>query len=334
MIIRESWYVAAWARELGEQPLARTICDQKLVLFRTTVGVAALHDRCPHRFAPLSMGEVVEGSLRCPYHGLGFSETGTCVASPYGAPPPYVQVGAVPAVERDGMIWVWMGAVSEADLPSPPDYSFFLQHSQLDYIRMHEIFEGHLMLGVENLLDLSHTNVLHAKSFTIGPHNDFLHAHQDVRMEGERLTVGYSFRNEAGQEINRGEVTWSPPGLMTISFHLDDSGRLLDPVWTQLHIFTPETAHRTHYFSSERFDPSFESADHAAMRTQLFLDIFMQEDNPIIRAIDHEMGEQDFWKMSPALLPTDKAPVLARREYERLLRAEAVAAATPAATAA
>ena len=54
--LRNNWYQAAWASELSEAPLARTLLDEPIVFFRTGEGIAALQDRCPHRFAPLSAG--------------------------------------------------------------------------------------------------------------------------------------------------------------------------------------------------------------------------------------------------------------------------------------
>ena len=42
--------------------------------------VAALEDRCAHRFAPLSMGKIVGGDrVQCPYHGLEYDTSGACV---------------------------------------------------------------------------------------------------------------------------------------------------------------------------------------------------------------------------------------------------------------
>ncbi|RYG75809.1 aromatic ring-hydroxylating dioxygenase subunit alpha, partial [bacterium] len=61
MIVRNAWYLAAWAKEVGTKPLARRICNEPVVLFRTLDGVAAaLLDSCAHRGAPLSLGTVVE----------------------------------------------------------------------------------------------------------------------------------------------------------------------------------------------------------------------------------------------------------------------------------
>jgi Rieske [2Fe-2S] domain len=50
MLLRNAWYIGAWADELGDKPLARRICDDPVVLFRDGSGkAAALADRCCHR---------------------------------------------------------------------------------------------------------------------------------------------------------------------------------------------------------------------------------------------------------------------------------------------
>ena len=126
-----------------------------------------------------------------------------------------------------------------------------------------------------------------------------------------------------GTDLNQGKTTWIAPGRMTISSTVDDKGRKLDPPWLQLHIYTPETETTTHYFTAERFDPAFESPEHAQERsTQLMELVFNKEDNVVLAAIQNEMGSQDFWEMNPVLLATDKACVMARRHYDKLLRAE------------
>ena len=55
MFLRDYWYVAATADEIGAEPLARTLLNQPVVLYRTEDGrVCALEDRCCHRHLPLS----------------------------------------------------------------------------------------------------------------------------------------------------------------------------------------------------------------------------------------------------------------------------------------
>jgi len=83
--LRNAWYVAAWSMEIEEKPVARTILDEPVVMYRTANGeVAALVDACPHRFAPLSMGRLTNDQIRCPYHGLVFDTSGACVHNPHG----------------------------------------------------------------------------------------------------------------------------------------------------------------------------------------------------------------------------------------------------------
>ena len=62
MYLKNMWYVAGFPDEIGDHPIARTLLEQPLVFFRARGGqIAALADRCPHRFAPLSKGVKVSG---------------------------------------------------------------------------------------------------------------------------------------------------------------------------------------------------------------------------------------------------------------------------------
>ena len=111
MLLRNAWYIAAWADEVGgDQPLARRICNEPIVLFRDGAGrVGALTDRCCHRAAPLSMGSVVEEGIQCGYHGLVIDGSGRCVRIPGQKQiPADARVRSYPAIEKDQMVWVWM----------------------------------------------------------------------------------------------------------------------------------------------------------------------------------------------------------------------------------
>ena len=83
MFLRNYWYVAAWARDLGREPLARIMLNEPVVLFRKRDGTpVALEDRCIHRRLPLSMGRLIGDEIQCHYHGLVFDGTGACVKIP------------------------------------------------------------------------------------------------------------------------------------------------------------------------------------------------------------------------------------------------------------
>ena len=50
MFPKNAWYVACSSDEVTDAPLGRTICNERLVIYRDSAGSAvALEDLCPHR---------------------------------------------------------------------------------------------------------------------------------------------------------------------------------------------------------------------------------------------------------------------------------------------
>ncbi len=115
-----------WADDLVPGELtSRTICDQPIVLFRRLDGsAAAIVDQCAHRFAPLSRGRLCGEHVECPYHGLRYDHTGTCVDNPHGSGriAPALHISSFPVEERHSAIWVWLGEQA-ADASLIPDFS-------------------------------------------------------------------------------------------------------------------------------------------------------------------------------------------------------------------
>src|SRR5260370_251561 len=126
MLLRTAWYTAAWADEIGEGPLARRICNDPVVLFRNGSGkAAALADRCCHRAAPLHRGSIVDAGIQCGYHGLVFDATGRCVQIPgQRLIPEDARVRAYPAVEKNRLVWLWLGDPAVADPAGIVDFPF------------------------------------------------------------------------------------------------------------------------------------------------------------------------------------------------------------------
>ena len=124
MYLKNAWYVAGWDHHVGNDLLARTICDEPIVFFRTEDGtVAALEDRCCHRSAPLSVGRHKGDEIECGYHGLRFDRTGQCISVPsQDLVPPGACVRSYPIVEKNRWVWIWMGAPARADATLIPDY--------------------------------------------------------------------------------------------------------------------------------------------------------------------------------------------------------------------
>jgi phenylpropionate dioxygenase-like ring-hydroxylating dioxygenase large terminal subunit len=190
MFVRNAWYIAAWGDELGDRPLARRICNDPLVLFRDARGrAAALADRCCHRAAPLSLGTIVEQGIQCGYHGLIIDGAGKCVKVPgQRLIPGDATVRSYPLIEKNQLLWVWMGDPALADPAKIVDFPY--HDDRANWPNKHACYpiKGNYMLMVDNLMDLTHLGYLHAK--TVGGNPS---AHVDAEMKTTRTPTGVKF---------------------------------------------------------------------------------------------------------------------------------------------
>jgi Phenylpropionate dioxygenase and related ring-hydroxylating dioxygenases, large terminal subunit len=112
MFLKSAWYVAGWTDEFeAGQLYARRIIDEPLVLMRREDDtLIALEDRCPHRWAPLSLGRIEDDTIRCMYHGVRFASNGRCIEVPgQTSAPGSLKARIYPVVEQHKWAWVWMG---------------------------------------------------------------------------------------------------------------------------------------------------------------------------------------------------------------------------------
>ena len=122
-LMREYWIPALMGSEVtrGGPPLRLMLLGEKLIAFRDSAGrVGVMDHRCPHRCASLFLGRNEGGGIRCIYHGWKFDVSGKCLDMP-NVPPHQdfkhkVKAKAYPAIERAGMVWVYMGSRAQ----SPP----------------------------------------------------------------------------------------------------------------------------------------------------------------------------------------------------------------------
>lgn len=165
--LKNAWYVAAWADEVGPAPAERRIIGERLVLYRTVDGSpVALEGLCPHRRLPLAMGRVEGDTLACGYHGLTFAPDGRCVAVPcQNGVPSGADLRSYPVAERYGLVWVWMGDAKRAD----PDAIVAIPNwgdSAWGYNRGAAMrYDCNYLLITDNLLDPSHVAWVHGSSF-------------------------------------------------------------------------------------------------------------------------------------------------------------------------
>ena len=172
MFLRNQWYAAAEAGELGAGPVGRILLNEPIVMYRTPDGRAvAMEDRCCHRRAPLSKGKVEGANLRCGYHGFLYGPDGKVVWVPgQDKVPPGAAVKTYPLIEKYGLVWIWMGEAARRDETLIPDeFKWNVAPGWVSTGARLPVAANHMLL-VDNLMDLSHVPFLHAA--TIGSAND------------------------------------------------------------------------------------------------------------------------------------------------------------------
>jgi phenylpropionate dioxygenase-like ring-hydroxylating dioxygenase large terminal subunit len=347
--LRNIWYVAAWDHEVAaDQPLGRTLLGERLVFFRDVQGQPrALFDQCPHRFAPLSLGKVVDGCIQCPYHGLQFGGDGACSRNPHGngAIPKAAKVRSYAVVERWSALWIWMGDADKADPALIPDFRSMDPAARWvgkDYL----LAKAEYQLETDNILDLSHIEFLHPGS--LGS-EAVKQAQSEVQQEGDTVYSRRLTRNELlmpslaqrygiaeDQAVDRWlDTRWNAPAVMELWVGVAPAGasdpRAVGKQVPFIHLFTPETATTAHYWFATSYPKRMgeEGRRRAESDVQYLREPFEREDLPMLEAQQRALGERDFWSMKPILLAGDAAAVRARRVLAALIQKEQDAQSTP-----
>ena len=156
------WWPVALTRQLKPgRPLGVVACHNPLVLFRDVSGQAvALPDRCPHRHAPLSAGEVHKGEIQCPYHGWRFNAAGQCtrVAGSEDCATSKSLLASWFCREAGGLVWVNQSTDTAPitgsidGLGREPDCDSFWLTARLN---------AEILDVAENFLDGYHTHFVH-----------------------------------------------------------------------------------------------------------------------------------------------------------------------------
>jgi phenylpropionate dioxygenase-like ring-hydroxylating dioxygenase large terminal subunit len=340
-----AWYVAAFSDEVEPgKPFARRLLDKPIVFFRDPEGrPVALDDRCPHRFAALSRGRLIDGTLECPYHGLRFGPSGRCTSNPHGDGhiPAGAAVASYPVREQYGAIWIWLGDGAQAANTPLPAFDFLDPvHNFTSNGYLHT--RANYQLSVDNLLDLSHFQYLHPD--TLGSdqiarggvgfvnEGDMVWVHREAYHERLRPFVAQAFGVPEETRVHRSfDVRWHPPGLLAIVIGVvqPEASPDLAKRAPSAHWLTPETASTTHYFFAFGLPRAMGEDARVVVRlaTEGLMQPFRDEDLPMLEAQQQVIGSADFWSLQPVMLPIDKGAVRARRIMERLIAAERAAVA-------
>jgi phenylpropionate dioxygenase-like ring-hydroxylating dioxygenase large terminal subunit len=260
---KNAWYVAAFSKEVGQGQslLARTYLGTKVVLYRQSNGkVAALEDSCPHRRLPLSFGTVKNDQLTCGYHGMTFGADGKCTSIPgQERIPPSACVRSFSIMEKDSLIWIWLGDEALAEKTPTPDIGRLDDPEWVPSEGYCHLKADYRLLN-DNLLDLSHVTFVHGGTIgnaavaqspiKVSEKDDVISVHRDV--VGAMAPPFYAYVGKYTKPIHRWHtVNYHAPSICIIEVGCepmeqgDGLGRIEGVIF---HLVTPETERTSHYF--------------------------------------------------------------------------------------
>lgn len=200
--LRRCWQPVARVQDLERGPRRAVLLGEALAVFITESGVpAVVADRCAHRGASLSMGEVRGDGIQCPYHGWEWDGgDGACTRIPSLADqaqiPPRARIPAFPAREGWGLVWTAL----EDPLGEPPNVPWF--EPAPGRWKHGTPFELPVGLGVmiENFRDVAHFAFVHRD--TMGPVSEVVEP-LPVERDGIEVKMSREMKTDAG-----GDGTW------------------------------------------------------------------------------------------------------------------------------
>jgi phenylpropionate dioxygenase-like ring-hydroxylating dioxygenase large terminal subunit len=173
----QSWFPVALSSEVTpDRPVGQDFLGTRVVIYRDATGRAVVQGAyCPHLGADLSVGQVVDGQIRCAYHHWRFDCAGACVDIPAGDRiPRAARIPTYPSAEAWGLVWAFNGEAPTFPVPGIPG----AEEREL-------ICEAHFRgtraadpwVSISNGVDFQHLRTLHGiaavepDAVRVGPHS-------------------------------------------------------------------------------------------------------------------------------------------------------------------
>lgn len=333
---RNMWWVAARGDEVAEKPLARWLLDVPVVLYRLADGTpVALEDRCPHRWAPLSAGRVIDDRLVCPYHGMEFAADGQCARVPSQTTvPKQARVRSFAVKETGAFLWIWMGDQAAIDC-EPVDLTY-TDHPEWSFVTGYYEVDANWVLIRENVLDLTHIPFLHANTFK---QKDWVNPPQ-ASLEGDTIIYRQAFaaaplsplfcagmglpEDKHVERVQEGRMPSLAVSFSDWNVHdpEPEAGRRSDFLMRGCHIVTPSQGGKTHYFWGAAFDVP-EISEDVATKTKDNIVAAFDEDKALLEKMQDQIRTDPRGLSYPEItLGADSAGVMVRRVLNKKLAAE------------
>ncbi len=172
-ILSRHWFPIARVADIDDKPVAVTLLDVALVVFRSAGELRIALDRCPHRGVPLSMGKLVADDLICAYHGLHYGPDGRCrriPAQPNAKPTSQFNLTMFPSIERYGLLWTCLAPAT--DIPQIPPFEAWDSPEYLAVPLPPVDIAASPGRQVEGFIDVAHFAWVHTETFADTDHSE------------------------------------------------------------------------------------------------------------------------------------------------------------------
>ncbi len=246
------WFMIGKASDATQTPTSVRYFGTDMVLYRGKSGKARLVEAyCPHMGAHLAKnttsyivldGEHVQGeSIRCPFHGWRFDETGKCDDIPYSDfIPKAACLKTFPVTEFAGTLWTWHDPEGlEPEYPLP---NFGNHYGEPGWLKWNMSHLGDLAIHgceiVDNMADLGHMAPVHGSTECIYFSNEFdghvVHQYFGTRHRNEVAAHEYNMLVldtwRTGPGILESDMQGRYPGFWLIASTPIDVG--LERMWS------------------------------------------------------------------------------------------------------
>ncbi len=191
--IPSGWYFCAESTELAPgQVIAKQLCGQSLVLWRSAAGVARLSTSvCPHLGSDLGkLGRVVGEHLQCFSHRYTYDGDGDCVATGFQTLPCRHKrvLRQLPVQESQGFILFWYDAAGQAPGWRIPDAVFDPAGTTGRQVRSDFTFQVSTEILNEDNFDVGHLYQWHQVTDV---------RTEPVRVDGPTISIAHHFRRHS-----------------------------------------------------------------------------------------------------------------------------------------
>jgi phenylpropionate dioxygenase-like ring-hydroxylating dioxygenase large terminal subunit len=211
-----SWYPVCLAADLAAGNVTgRDFLGTRVVAWRDASGKPVVQSAwCPHLGADLSVGQVVDGRLRCAYHHWSFDGAGACAHIPTGDNiPSAARIFTYPAEEKWGLVWAFNGEAPDHAVPRIPGAEpDTIDHAA--YERGERPWET--WVAVSNGVDFQHLRTLHGLPAASMP--------DELQVDAGSV----EFRVESPYHLQHGRIT----GTNTFAQHLRLGGQDMFQLFT------------------------------------------------------------------------------------------------------